>query len=620
MFEFVAKHKRFIQIAFVLLIVPPFAFFGLESYTRSVRGTEDVAIVDGLPISQRELADALTRQHERLRAVFGRDFDLAAFDTPETRRAVLESLIAQRLLIAEATRARMLLGRAEVIAEITRAPEFQVDGKFSPERYMAYLRARGMSDEGNVATLQVDLPVARLAGSLAGTAILPRQVAERLLALEMQRREVSEAVLDADQFVARVNPDEAQLKAYFDAHAAAFGVPERVRAEYLVLSVEELGRGETVTEAELKAAYDARAARYGVEEQRRASHILVKSRAEAEKLAAEARKSPARFAELASKHSQDPLSAEKGGDLGLFGRGDMVKEFADAAFGMKEGEIAGPVETEFGFHVIRLTAIQSGKQRPFDEVRKELAAELGRQKGSKKFAEAADAFNNLVYEQSDSLKPAAERFRLRIQESGWLVRAPSPEHGLLGHPKVLAALFSPDSIQQRRNTDAIEVASGVLVAARVAEHQPATRRAFDAVKAEVEKRVKREEAAKLARKEGAAKLAQLRAGGDTGVKWGAAKTVSRREPQAVPPEALRALMAAEVSKLPAYVGVDLDERGYALYRIGKIVDADPIPEAQKEAELLRLQTQLGAAELDSYVASLRARAKVEINRASLEKK
>jgi len=620
MFEFVGKHKRFIQIAFVVLIVPPFAFFGLESYTRSIRGGEDVATVDGMAISQREFADALSRQHERLRAVFGRDLDAAAFDTPEARLSVLESLIAQRLLVAEVARWRMLPGREQVIAEITRAPEFQADGKFSPERYMAYLRARGLSDEGNVAILQVDLPVARLAGSLSGTAILPRAVAERLLALGAQRREVSEAVLATEQFLARIHPDEAQLKAYFEARAADFGTPERVRAEYLVLSAEELGRAEAATDAELAAAYQARAAQYGVAEQRRASHILVKSREEAETLAAEARRAPGRFAELAKKHSQDPLSAEKGGDLGLFGRGDMVKAFADAAFGMREGEIAGPVQTEFGFHVIRLTAIQPARQRPFEEVRKELAAELARQKGSKKFAEAADAFNNLVYEQYDSLKPAAERFRLSIRQSGWLARSPAPEHGLLGHRQLLAALFSADSIRQRRNTDAVEVAPGVLVAARVLEHQPAARRPFEAVKAEVEKRVRHEEAAKLARREGAAKLAQLRSGGDAGVQWGAAQMVSRREPQALAADALRAVMAADAAKLPAYAGVDRGELGYALYRIARIAPADPLPEAQKSADVQRLQAQLGASELDSYVASLRARAKVEINRANLERK
>src|SRR3990172_4364471 len=300
--------------------------------------------------------------------------------------------------------------------------------------------------------------------AIAESAIASRAGAEQLVALESQRREVAVALVAAQPFMAQVKVDDARLKAYFDANGTQFAVPERVRAEYLLLSAEELGRQDPVTEDELKAAYEARAKQYGVEEQRRASHILVKSREQAEKLAAEARKTPARFAELARQHSQDPGSAESGGDLGLFARGMMVKAFEDAVFRMKEGEIAGPVESEFGFHIIRLVAVQSGRSRSFEEVRKELGAELARQKGAKRFAEAAEAFGNLVYEQSDSLAPAAQRFKLATRQSDWIARQPGrAAGGPLDHPKVLAALFAQDAIQGRRNTDAIEEAPNLLV-------------------------------------------------------------------------------------------------------------------------------------------------------------
>ncbi len=619
MFDFVGKHKRIIQIVLALCFIP-FAFFGMESYTRSVRGADEVATVDGTGISQREFGEELRRQHERLRQMLGRDFDFSAFDTPEMRLSVLESMISERLVAAEVAKSNLMLSKDAVVAEIMKAPEFQDQGKFSTERYAAYLRARGLSDEANVALLRHELPVARLAGSVSGSAIQSRSVAERLLALEAQRREVAEALLASDQFLAQVKPDEAQLKAYYDANAVEFRTPERVRAEYLVLSAEELGRGEPVTEQEIKAAYEAGASQFAVEEQRRASHILVKSKEEAEKLAAEARKAPARFAELARKHSQDPGSAGKGGDLGLFGRGDVVKPFAEAVFRMKEGEIAGPVETEYGFHVIRLAAVQPGKGRSLEEARAELSAEIARQKGAKRFAAEADTFNNLVYEQSDSLKPAAERYKLKLQTSGWITRAPSPEHGPLAHPKLLGALFSSDAMQQRRNTDAIEVAPGVLVAARVAEHQPAAQRKFEDVKSEVEQKLRRSEAAKLAHKQGAAKLEQLARGDDAGIKWGAARTVSRREAQGIAPDALRRIMAADASSLPAHVGVNRGDQGYALYRITKVVAPEPKAEPQKAADLARVERQAGEDQLAGYVASLRARAKVEINKANLERK
>lgn len=619
MFDFVAKHKRLIQVVLALTAVP-FLFFGMESYTRIIRGADEVATVGGEPITQREFTEALRQQQERLRAVFGANLDAAALDTSETRRAVLDSLIAQRVVADEVVAARLVMAKNAVIAEIAAAPEFQEQGKFSAERYSAYLRSRGLSDEANVAQLRMQLPTSRLLGSIAGSTILSRTVADRLLALQAQRREVSEAILATADYVTQVKPDEAQLKAYYDANRVAFTVPERVRAEYLILSAESLGRAEPASDAELRALYEARAAQFGAPEQRRASHILVKTKDEAERLLAEVRKTPARFAELAKQHSQDAGSAAKGGDLGLFGRADVVKPFADAVFGMKEGEIGGPIETEFGHHIVRLSAVQPGKTRSFDEVKSELVAELAKQKGAKRFVEAADGFNNLVYEQSDSLKPAAERYRLESRTSEWIERGNAAEAGPLGHPKLLAALFSSDAIQQRRNTDAIEVSPRVLIAARVAEHQPAMQRTFEEVQAELEARYKRAEAAKLAHRDGAAKLAELSKGGEARVKWGAVKTVSRHGPQGISQDALRRIMAVDAAKLPGYAGLPRGDGGYALYRITKVLAAEPQPEPQRAADLQRIEREIGQEQLEAYVASLRGRATIELKPANLERK
>jgi peptidyl-prolyl cis-trans isomerase D len=620
MFDFVAKHKRILQIVLGLTIIP-FAFFGLESYTRSMGGAGDVASIDGTPISLREYVDELRRQQDRLREVLGSGADTAALDTPEMRLAILESLISQRLVMAEVASGRLALSKDDVVAGILAAPEFQQGGKFSSERYLDYLRSRGMSDEGNVALLRIEIPAARLAGAVSATAFQPRAVAERLIALQGEKREVAEAFISAEPFLARMTLDPAKVRAYYDANLAEFRVPERLRAEYLVLSVEDLAKSETATEAELKAAYDARASQLGSAEQRRASHILVATKEEAEKVLAEVRKAPQRFAELAKKYSQDPGSSENGGDLGMNAKGALAsKSLEDAIFKLTSGQVGEVVQSEFGFHVIRLTAIQSGKAASFDEMKKDLADEVAKQKGAKKFAEIADAFNNLVYEQSDSLKPAAERFKLKLATSGWFTRQPSPEQGVLAHPKLLAAIFSPDAIQQRRNTDAVEVASGVLVAARVAEHQPEAQRPFEEVRAEVERRLARREAAMLAQKEGAEKLALLAKGGDAGLQWGAARTVSRREAQGIAPAALRKIMTADVSTPPAYAGVERGDQGYALYRILKVVPGEFRAGPQSAQELAQLDRQAGAEQLDAYVASLRARAKVEINRANLDKK
>jgi len=620
MFDLVTKHKRLLQVVLGLLILP-FAFFGIDSYTRSARHPGEVASVDGTPVTARELADETRRQQDRLRQMLGAGADPAALDTPEMRLAILESLIAQRLITNQVAGAHLVLSREAVVAHILAAPEFQESGKFSPERYAGYLRAVGMSDEGNVAKLRVEIPASQLASAIASTAIESRTVAGRLAAIESEKREVAEAFIPAEAYLARVKPDEAAIKAFYEAHLADYKVPERVRAEYAVLSADALGQAEGATEAEIKAAYDAKSATLGTPEQRRASHILLATREEAEKLAAVARKDPQSFADLAKKHSQDTGSAANGGDLGMNPRGALAsKALEDAIFSLKPDEIGGVVQSEFGFHVVRLTAIQPGKLRSLDDARKELAAEIIKQKGARKFAEAAESFNNMVYEQSDSLKPAAERYKLNIANTGWFSRQAPGQIGPLAHPKLLAALFSPDSTKQRRNTDAVEVAPGVLVAARVLEYQPETLRPFSEVKADVERRVARGEAAALARKDGEAKLAELIKGGDAGLSWGAAKTVSRREPQGLSPAVVHKVMAVDVARLPAYAGTERGEEGYALIRIAKVIPAEP-PAGPQAAEMqARFDRQAGAAQLDAYLASLRAKAKVEIRPANLESK
>jgi peptidyl-prolyl cis-trans isomerase D len=418
----------------------------------------------------------------------------------------------------------------------------------------------------------------------------------------------------------QASADDARIKAYYDANPDEFRVPERVRAEYVLLSGDALARLEPVTDAELKAAYEARAAQFKVPEQRRASHILVKSKDQAERIVAELKKAPGRFAELAKKDSQDSGSAEKGGDLGWFSSGMMVKPFEDAVFSMKKvGELAGPVQSEFGFHVIKLTGIQAAKGRSFEEVKKELSDEIARQKGSRKFAEAAENFSNLVYEQPDSLKPAAERFKLTPRTTPWITKSAHQELGPLDNPKLLAALFSSDAIKNHRNTDAIEVAPGTLVAARVVEYQPATLRKLEEAKPEISEKLRRQQAFDLAQKEGAAKLERLKKGEDAGLKWGAARSVSRREAQGFPPPVLTAIVSADATKLPAYVGVAVPDAGYLLLKITKVTDGEVPKERTPEIEV-RAGRLYGASQYDAYVASLRSRADISVRQENLDRK
>lgn len=615
MFELVQKHRRLAQVILTLIALT-FAVWGIESYTRYAGNRDTVAKVNGYEISEREFAEQLRRQQDSIRRMFGGRIDPAALETPEARRAVLDQMIAQRVVVAEAAKRHLLINRQAVIDAITRAPEFQENGKFSPALYSAFLESRGVSDAQNVAQLQSELPMARLGRAVAQSAIVPHTVASRLAAIQAQKREVEQARVPAQQFLPQAKVDEAKAKAYYEAHKDEFRRPERVRAQYLVLSAQALAKQNPPSEAEIEAAYQARAAQYKVEEQRRASHILVKDKAQAEKLAAEVRQNPSRFAELAKKESQDSGSAAKGGDLGWFGHGMMVKPFEDAVFQMKEGEVR-VVQSEFGWHVVRVTGVQAAKTRPLDEVRKDIAGELAQQKGAKQFAEAAEGFSNMVYEQSDSLAPAAERYKLPLQTTDWIERGRAQELGALDNPKLLAALFSPDAVQDKRNTDAIEVAPGTLVSAHVIAHEPAKQREFAEVKDQIVAELREREAVELAHKEGEAKLAALRKGDNAVSSWSAAKQVSRQDAQGLPAEALRRVVAANVSKLPAYVGLPARD-GYLLLRISKVIEQTPKgQEKQLEAQAAQM---LGAADYEAYVASLKSKADISVDSANLEKK
>jgi peptidyl-prolyl cis-trans isomerase D len=618
MFDFVQKYRRAMQIVLGLIAIT-FATWGIESYTRFTGGRDAVAKVNGSEISQREFDEQLRAQQEGLRRMFGGQVDPAAFDNPETRRAVLDQMVNERVVATETAKRNLWFDDRRLSEALVSIPEFQVGGKFSEQQFDSIARTQNppLTARQFAERIRQTMSLQQIPGAIAESAIVPHALVARLAAIEAQQREVSQVPVPAKQYLAEVKIDAAQVKEYYDSHQGDFRTPERVRAEYVVLSAENLARQEPVTEDEIKQAYEARASSFRVDEQRRASHILVKTKDEAEKILGELKKNPGAFAELAKKQSQDTGSAEKGGDLGWFGHGMMVKPFEDAVFGMKQGELR-IAQSEFGFHVIKLTGVQPGKTRPYDEVKKELAAELAKQKGQKKYAEAADQFGNMVYEQSESLKPAAEKWKLQIQTTGWVTRSARQELGALDNRKLLAALFSQDAIANKRNTDAIEVAPNTLVAARVIAHEPEAQRKFDEVKDEIAEILRRQEAFKLAEKEGAAKLAQLQKGENPGLAWSAPKLVSRRDAQGLPGEVLRKVVAADVSKLPAYLGMPMGDGGYLLLRITKVVEGQPaLEDKQREA---RVAATIGGAEFEAYLASLKGRADISVNTGNLEKK
>lgn len=629
MFDAVRNNKRIVQI-FLGLITLPFAFWGVDSYVRNMGAGRDMASVGGSKISVPEFEMALRERQDQLRQTMGESFSPEMMSRPEVRLGILNSLIDKRLLLLEADKKRLMTSDAMLRDVIRAIPGLQDNGKFSMERYESALRSKGMSQPQFEARLRQDLTLQQLLGSVSETAFVSSTQADALLRLQLEERQFNEYRIAAEPFADKVKVDDAEVQKYYDDNKSQYEVAERVKVEYVVLSLDALLSQVTVSDNEIKTWYEGHKDRYEVPEERRASHILIatkpdedkeKAKAHAEEVLAEVRKSPEKFAELAKKYSNDPGSAEKGGDLGFFARGVMVKPFEEEVFKQKEGDLSALVQSDFGYHIIKLTGIKAAKLRPLDEVKAEIEGELKRQAASRKFAEAAEGFNNMVYEQSDSLQPAADQFKLKIEKSDWVPKNPdsktASQIGPLANAKVLAALFSDDAIKNKRNTEAIEVAPSTLLAAHVVEHSPATVKPFETVKAEIETLLKSQKQSAMAKGAGEAQLAELQKGGKDALAWSAVKTMTRQQVQAMPIPALQALFKADAQKLPAYVGTELGG-SYMIYKIVKATQPEKLDEEKRKSIRDEYTTIVAQQDVAAYMASLRQRYKIEINTGLLE--
>ncbi|SDH89129.1 SurA N-terminal domain-containing protein [Propionivibrio dicarboxylicus] len=629
MFDAVRNNQRIVQI-FLGLITLPFAFWGVDSYVRNSGAGSDVASVGDTKITVPQFDAALRERQDQMRQALGQNFRPEMLNTPDARLSVLNGMIDQRLLLIESSKNRLVTTDEALRDVIAKIPALQDDGKFSMEKYERVLRAQGMSQPQFEAKLRQDLTMRQLMGTVGDSAFVARAQADTVTNLQLEERQFNEFRFPAEQFLDKVKLAADAAQKYYDENKAQFEIAEQVKAEFLILSQDAIQSQATVSDAEVKSWYESHKDKYQQAEERRASHILIMAKSEGEKAAAKAkaedvlkevRKAPAKFAEFAKQYSQDPGSAKSGGDLGYFGRGSMVKAFEDTVFKQKEGEISDVLESEFGYHIIKLTGIKPGKVRSLDEVRADIESDLKRQTATRKFAEAAEAFNNMVYEQSDSLQPAAEKFKLKIQQSGWLKKNPDPREaaalGPFANEKILGALFSEDSIKGKRNTEAYEIAQNTLLAARVLEHVPASTKPFESVRTDIEKLLKLREAASLAQAAGEARLEELRKGGDDKLAWSASKQASRMAPRDLSPVAVRALFKADTQKLPAYVGASAGN-GYAIYKIVKVGMPEKLDEARRQALRNEYTRILAQEELSAYVNALRARTKIDINTAVLE--
>ena len=627
MFDFIRKHTKITMGLLFLLIVPSFVLFGLDGYSQNKDKSPVVAKVDGQEILQFEWDKAHLREIDKLKASMP-SLDAKLLDSPEARYATLERLVRDRVLIAAVAKSKLNTSDQRLARELQSNPDIAAlrrpDGTLDMERYKQLLGTQGMSPETFEASVRNDLSTRQVLVGVMGSGFSANVAADTALNAYFEKRDIQIARFATADYAAKLNPTDTDLEQFYTANAGLFQAPEQANIEYVLFDVETVKKGIVVAEADLKTYYEQNLQRLSGQEERRASHILItspkgapeadrqKAKAKAVELATLVKKSPDSFADVARKNSQDPGSAVAGGDLDFFARDAMVKPFSDAAFAMKKGDVSDVVESEFGYHVIKLTDIKAPKQRTFEEMKPELELDIKKQQAQKKFTETAESFTNSVYEQADSLKPTADRLKLEIKTVTGITRQPAPgASGALANPKFLNAIFAADTIEKKRNTEAVEVASNQLISGRVTQYTPARTRPLTEVKDIVRQRWLAQRGADEARKDGIAKLAAWRAAPATAV-LSAPLAVSRDQPQKQSLQVVDAALRVDAAALPALAGIDLGAQGYVIVKVLKVLPREASLEAAAKQERTQYSQWWTSAESQAYYNGLKDRFKTEI--------
>ena len=627
MFDFIRRHTKITMGLLFLLIVPSFILFGLDGYSQSKDNSPTVAKVDGKAILQSEWDKAHLREVDRIKASMP-SIDAKLLDSAEARYATLERLVRDRVLVAASAKSKLGISDEKLARELQDNSEIaslrKADGTLDMERYRQLLASQGMTTDMFEANVRGDLSTRQVLAGVTSSGFASKAAAETALNAFFEKREIQLSRFTAVDYASRLTPTDADLEQFYQANAKLFQAPEQASIEYVLFDIESIKKNIVVEPAELKAYYDQNALRLGAKQERRASHILItaaktapeaerqKARVKATELAVQVKKAPDTFADVARKNSQDPGSAPAGGDLDFFAREAMVKPFSDAAFAMGKGDISEVVESDFGFHIIKLTDIKEPKQRTFEEMKPELELEVKKQLAQKKFTESAEGFTNAVYEQSDSLKPTADRLKLDVRTAIGVTRKPAAGvTGALANTKFLNAIFAPDAIEKKRNTEAVEIGSNQLVSGRITQYTAARTRPIGEVKDDVRQRWIAQRGAEEARKDGIAKLALLKAD-PAAAALQEKLVVSRDQPQNQPAQIVDAALRADATALPVLAGIDLGAQGYAIVKVVKLLPREKSLEATAKQEQSQYAKWWTSAENLAYYGTLKERFKTEI--------
>ena len=609
---------RWIAIAILGLIAVTFVFFGIDF---SLVGPSFAARVNGEPIPLLEFERALQAQQAEYADLYRMEFteDLQQ----ELRASVLERLVRNEALLQRAEAAGFGVSDAQLTAAIRERPEFQVDGEFSIDLYRARLLSEGMPPTAFEALLRDQLELIELQNGIANSAFYTPTEYRRYIELYNQRREVGYANFAADAFAEDVEVTEEAMREHFAANAMRYQTEESVDLEYIEVLADELATDVEITEEALLAYYEEQQDRFVTEERRRARHILFTGDdAEARAQDALARLEAGEdFAALAMELSDDPGTSAQGGDLGWVGRGLLVGPFEDTLFAMESGAVEGPVETNFGFHLIRLDEIDAGDVQPFEQVRDELAEELRLRESEDSFYSRATELADRAFDAFDELATVATQMELPLQTFAGFTRSGSVSP-FADSAAVVQAAFSPEVLEQGQNSGPIELADDHVLVLRVSAHHPPAEQPFEAVRDEVEQALIRAEAERLAADaaqqfvEAFDPQADLAALAESlGGEWNAPVWIQRADstlPTQIVATAYR--LAKPQAGEPIVEPVPLASGDFAVLLLTNVEpgDVEAVTQEERDAAARQLTDQSAMFELTGYAGEIRDDATVRI--------
>ncbi len=602
--------KTIIGIIVVLL-----ALTGFDAIFNAASNSQTAAEVNGEEISRYDLDQAMNMQRRQLAQQLGSDFDPSMLDERLLRNAALGSLIDRMLLLQSAKSADFAFSREALDQLILQTPEFQVDGVFNAARFDQVLQQMGYSRVQFRQLLEQEMLIGQLRAGISGTGFVTDQQVENFARLEMQTRDFDTLTVPARSDAIEVSDE--QISEYYEANADRFRTPERVIVEYVELKKESFFDQVEVSDEELQALYQKQIA--NLAEQRRAAHILIETgaksgddeaKAKIDEIAARV-KGGEDFAAVAKEVSQDPGSANEGGDLGFAGPGVYDPAFEEALYALKEGEVSAPVRSEFGWHIIKLLGVQSPEVPSLESMRPELVRELKAQQVEQRFVEVSKQLEDSAFEASDLAQPA--------QELGLMVQTTEPferdgGQGIAANRQVVQAAFSDEVLVDGANSSVIELDPDTSIALRVKEHlQPAAIPLAD-VRDDIVEQLQQSLAAERAQEKGERLLADLRNGEQADGQWQTIEAAGRSQEGVAPAllqQVFRMPRPAEQGK-PSYAGVALSNGDYAVVRLNGVNEPEASLSDEEKLNFRRfLASRMGQQDFAAFRQKLQAQAEIE---------